>query len=138
MSYLFDTNAISEPLRRKPSPDYLAWLKRIEPERQYTSILVVAELLAGAYGSPAPEKWLSRLENDVLPMVTVLDFNYGCANAYGKLRAHLRSIGKPIGDVDTQLAATALYFGLTMVTANGKHFKDCPDLKLHVFKPGQA
>ncbi|GMU55527.1 MAG: ribonuclease VapC [Candidatus Xenobia bacterium] len=138
MAYLFDTNAISETLRRRPNPEYLGWLSSVPAEQQFTSLLVVAELLAGAYGSPSPGKWLERIENEVLAAITVLDFDYACAHQFGKLRAYLRGLGRPIGDVDTQIAATALTFDLVLVTANSKHFNQVPGLTTRAFQPGEG
>lgn len=138
MAYLFDTNAVSEVLRRRPNPDYLNWLRTVPAQDQFTSILVVAELLAGAYASPATDKWLERLEQDVFPTLIVLEFDHRCAHTYGKIQAHLRAKGTPIGDTDVQIAATALAFDLTVVTANEKHFERVPGLRLHIFRGGGA
>ena len=49
MSFLFDTNAISETLRRRPNLGFVDWLDSLPPEYQFTSIVVVGELFAGAY-----------------------------------------------------------------------------------------
>ena len=43
---------------------------------------------------------------------------------YGRLKASLRSIGKPQDDLDLLLAATASVHGLQMVTRNTRHFAD--------------
>jgi tRNA(fMet)-specific endonuclease VapC len=136
VSYLFDTNAISEALRRKPNPDYLRWLRSLSPEHQFTSIVVVAELYAGAYHSPSVDKWLTRIENDILPRLTILGFDLDCAREYGKIRARLQKLGSPIGDLDTQIAATAMRHELTLVTANVVHFQRIPELQLKTFRPG--
>lgn len=136
MPYLFDTNALSESLRKRPNPDYLSWLCQVPAEHQFSSIVVVAELLAGAYESADPEKWLQRIESDVLPALTILEFDYNCAREFGKLRAFMRRLGRPIGDIDTQVAASALAYDLTLVSANSRHFALVPDLKLRPFRPG--
>jgi predicted nucleic acid-binding protein len=136
LSYLFDTNAISEPLRKKPNPTYVEWLLTLAPEHQFTSIVVVAELFAGAFHSPAVEKWLDRIENDILPRLIVLGFDLHCAREYGRLKANLQQAGKVIGDLDLQIAATAVRHRLVLVTANEEHFRRIPDLQLRTFYPG--
>ncbi len=138
MSYLFDTNAISEPLRRRPNREFIGWLGALRPEDQYTSIVVVAELLTGAYRAAATAKWLERIEAHVLPSLTVLGFDLECAQQYGRLKALLGRAGTPIGDVDTQIAATALRHGLAVVTANTGHFGKVPNLQLETFTPGET
>ncbi|MBT9582739.1 PIN domain-containing protein [bacterium] len=135
MAYFFDTNAISETVRRQPNAEFINWLINVPRSEQFTSIVVAAELYAGAYGSDSPEKWLKRLESDLLPRLTILDFDMGCAHIYGQLRCALRRQGQPIGDVDTQIAATSLRNNLTLVTANTRHFKRIPGLRLKEFTP---
>lgn len=135
MAFLFDTNAISEPLRPRPNEVYLAWLRQLPRGEQFTSAIVVGELYAGAWMSGAPQKWLRRYEDQILPRLTILPFDLPCAQVYGQLRAELARIGTPIGDADTQIAATALRHDLTLVTANRRHFERIPQLKLRLFAP---
>jgi tRNA(fMet)-specific endonuclease VapC len=47
-------------------------------------------------------------------------------------------LGIPIGDIDTQIAATAIRHDLTLVTANIKHFRKVPGLALKTFTPGAS
>ncbi len=138
MSYLFDTNAISEVFRRRPNPEIVRWLQDLPREEQYTSTVVVAELYEGAYRSRARERWLTRIAERVLGTMTVLAFDLDCAHEYGRLQAQLRSSGVPIGDVDTQVAATALCHRLTIVSANERHFRWIPGLQVRSFTPGDG
>ena len=136
MAFLFDTNAISELLRRAPNPDFSAWVGALPREEQFTSIMTVAELMAGAEASTAPEKWRRRIEEHVLPRLTVLPFDMEVAREFGRVKASLTARGSPIGDADTLIAATALRYGLTLVTANVRHMSRVPALPLHSFTPG--
>jgi tRNA(fMet)-specific endonuclease VapC len=97
---------------------------------------VVAELYEAAYRSAAREKWLQRIEEGVLPAMTVLGFDLACAQEFGRLQAQLKDDGTPIGDVDTLIAATALRHGLTVVTADDRHFQRVPGLRIRTFTPG--
>lgn len=137
MGYLFDTNAVSEILRPRPNTELVEWLSELPREDQYTSSIVVAELFAGAFRSANPDKWIDRIENAVLPVLTVLGFDAACGRTYGEVHAALSKTGKPIGDVDTLIAATALHFGLEVVTANVKHFERVPGLGIRAFTPGR-
>lgn len=136
MPYLFDTNAISEVFRPRPNPELVRWLGELPREEQHTSTVVIAELYEAAYRSPAREKWRARIEEEVLPTMTVLGFDLACAEEFGRLRARLRSAGTPIGDVDTLIAATALCHGLTVVTADAGDFRRVPELEIRTFTPG--
>src|SRR6185503_2783110 len=103
MAYLFDTDAISETLKPKPAASYVRWLQAVPREDQYTSPVVAGELFKGAYRSNAPAKWVRRI--------------------YGQIRAELESVGKMPGEADLQIAATALFHDLELVTGNLRHFQ---------------
>lgn len=40
-SYLFDTDVISEVLKKKPALLYMQWLQAIPPEQQYVSVIIL-------------------------------------------------------------------------------------------------
>jgi predicted nucleic acid-binding protein len=128
--FLFDTDAISELLKPKPAADFVRWVRSVPKEEQFISAITAGELYQGAYASAATERHLENIENRVLPAVTVLPFDTAVAKAFGRLRAELYAAGTPLEDADLQIAATALYHGLTLVTGNIKHFRRVPDLAL--------
>ncbi len=66
----------------------------------------------------------------VLRWVDVLSLNRSIMKRYARLRGQLRQSGMLIGDADTLIAATALYYNLTLVTANTRHFSRIPQLIL--------
>ena len=137
MDYLFDTNALSELLRPRPNRRLVKWVSELHPARQFTSAVVVSELYAGAFRTPNRAKWLARIVDDVLPRVQVLPFDLVCARACGELDAYLSAKGGRIGRADVEIAATALVHGMTLVTANLRHFERVPKLALHAFVPGE-
>lgn len=129
MAYLFDTDAISEVLRSRPLPDYVAWLETIPREEQFTSAVVVGELFEGAFLSPHRDRHLKNIQERVLPAVTVLPYDAAVARVFGRIQATLQNAGTPIGDSDAQIAATAVYHELELVTGNLRHFSRVPGLK---------
>lgn len=131
MAYLFDTDAISELLRPRPLKPYLDWLKTIPREDQFTSAVTVGELFKGAYRSAARERHLKNIEDRVLPAVTALPFDVSVARVFGKVRARLEQTGNILPDTDLQIAATALYHDLQLVTGNVRHFERIPDLRIN-------
>lgn len=130
MPYLFDTDAVSEVLRSRPLPDFLEWLETVPRERQFTSAVTVGELYEGAFRSAARDRHLDNIEERVLPAVTVLPYDEGVARVFGQLRAHLEKRGQLLPDADLQIAATALYHGLQLVTGNLRHFERVPELEI--------
>jgi predicted nucleic acid-binding protein len=137
MSYLFDSNAISEVFRPRPNELFTAWLQTVAREDQYTTTLVLGELYTVAYRSKAREKWMRRIEGAVLPAMTILTMDIRAAQVYGEIRGQLMNEGRPVGDADLQIAACALRYELTLVTANVKHFERVPGLNLKRFAPGR-
>jgi len=131
MAFLFDTDAISELLRRRPAIAYLKWLMNVPREEQYTSAVVIGELYKGAYRSEAREKHLTNIEQRVLPSVTVLPYDLGTAKVFGKIRARLEEAGTILPDPDLQIASTAIHHGLELVTGNPHHFNRVIELKLN-------
>ena len=131
MAFLFDTDAISELLRKRPAPSYIKWLMNIPKEDQYTSAVVIGELYKGAYRSQARERHLANIEDRILPSVTVLPYDLGCAKIFGKVRGYLEETGANLPDADIQIAATAIYHELTLVTGNLSHFERIDKLRLN-------
>jgi len=130
MAFLFDTDAISEVIRPKPLPAYLEWLRKISREDQFTSAISIGELLHGTFRVARRERHLKHIENRLLPAVTVLPYDVAIAREYGRIRTELESADIPFPCADIQIAATAIYHGLTLVTGNISHFRRIKRLHL--------
>lgn len=130
MAFIFDTDAISEVLKRRPLPAYVAWLRTIPRADQFTSAVVVGELFKGAYRSADASRHLRNIETRVLPAVTVLPYDVEVARIYGVLQAQLEAAGRVLADADLQIAATAVHHDLELVTGNLRHFRRVTGLRL--------
>jgi predicted nucleic acid-binding protein len=130
MPWLFDTDAISELLKKRPAPRYVGWLAAIPRTEQFTSAVVIGELFRGAYRSTDSARHLENIVSRVLPAVTVLPFDTAVARKYGEISAALQGKGQPLADADLAIAATALHHGLDLVTGNVRHFKHIPGLRI--------
>ena len=131
MAFLFDTDAVSELLRPKPAAGYVRWIRSVPREDQFASAITIGELYQGAYGSAATERHIENIEKRVIPAVTVLPFDVAIAKVFGRIRAELYAAGKPLEDADLQIAATAIFHGLELITGNIKHFQRLPELSLN-------
>jgi tRNA(fMet)-specific endonuclease VapC len=129
MAYLFDTDAISELLRPRPAPAYVEWLSGVPREGQFTSAVVLGDLYRGAYRSPARERHLANIRQRVLPAVTVLPYDVAIAEVCGLLSAQLEEAGQSLADADLQIAATAVYHNLELVSGNLRHFARISQLR---------
>jgi len=128
MSYLFDTDTLSNPLKKRPSLALLQRLASTPAEEQFTSAITVGEMIYGAHKSTRAEYFIEQLNTKVWPSVSVVPFDTDAADIYGKLRAHLERRGTPLAEPDLRIAATALAHGLTLVTAKTDHFSRIPGL----------
>jgi tRNA(fMet)-specific endonuclease VapC len=137
--YLFDTDAISEIFRPRPLPAYLRWLAGIPRREQHTSAVVIGELFAGAFLAADPARHLRNIRDRLLPEITLVPFDLGAAEEYGRIRAALTAAGTPLPDADLQIAATAISNRMVLVTGNLKHHARIPGLQLsHVLADARA
>jgi toxin FitB len=133
VSFLLDTNTISEWQKPQPNPGVIAWMRVADEEELFLSVATLAELRYGVERmSPGKrriqlEQWLDyevpqRFEGRILPV------NMQIANAWGRLVAHRDSSGRPISAIDAFLAATAEVHSLTLVTRNVDDFVGAGDV----------
>ena len=52
--YLFDTDALSQIIKKNPSLAFIRKLASIEPEQQFTTSITIGELVYGAHKSDRP------------------------------------------------------------------------------------
>ncbi|HEV3456993.1 MAG TPA: type II toxin-antitoxin system VapC family toxin [Thermoanaerobaculia bacterium] len=131
MGFLFDTDAISEVLKKRPAPLYLQWIEKLPRVEQFTSAVVIGEMFRGAYRSAEPLRHVESIESRVLAVVTVLPYDVAVARVYGQIQASLSRVGRTIADADLQIAATAIHHGLTVVTGNLQHFERIPGVRVN-------
>jgi tRNA(fMet)-specific endonuclease VapC len=126
MKYLLDTNAWIA-LLNYPSGAVAKKLQSHFPSDVATNSVVISELLVGVYKSMLPAANLALVQQ-ILGQFKCLVFDEVSADHYAKIRAHLESIGMPIGPYDMQIAAIAKQHGLTVVTNNFAEFSRVPGL----------
>ncbi|MFL5241125.1 MAG: type II toxin-antitoxin system VapC family toxin [Gemmataceae bacterium] len=127
MSFLFDTDICSYHLKR---PSGLIHRFVQYSGRLHLPTIVLAELFAWAYRRPNPASLLQAMAKDLLPDVTVLDFDSDCAEQFGKTRGTLLQQGIQIPTTDLMIASVALVHNLTLVTHNTTDFQNIPVLRL--------
>lgn len=125
MSYLIDTNVVSELIRAKPEPRVVSWFNALPDAALYLSVLTLGELRKGVEklpDTPRQEKLRLWLENDLLTWFgqNLLPVDARVADRWGRL---LAEAARPVPAIDSLLAATALQHDLRLVTRNEKDFK---------------
>ncbi|MBY0329416.1 MAG: type II toxin-antitoxin system VapC family toxin [Acetobacteraceae bacterium] len=129
--FLLDTNVVSEAVRQRPSPALIEWLGAQPDEGLYISTLTVAEIRRGILEKEAGrrrrelEAWFAGAEGpQALFAGRVLPFDERAALEWARIMAEGTAAGRPRSALDMVVAATAAAHGLTVATANEKHFRD--------------
>lgn len=120
MTYLLDTNVISEVMRREPAPQVATWFR--SQSRIVTSAVCLEELVFGlrSRSALAKEAWLRNLLADVGVVHPVTDT---AAQWAGFQRARLQSEGRTVHQADALIAACAWEHALILATRNTKDFE---------------
>lgn len=127
--YLFDTDALSNVVKKNPSPHFVERLERTSRETQFTSAINIGEIYYGASRSSHGEKIIRAFEEKVFPNLTIIPFDEGSAKIYGELKARLEKKGIVKNEPDLRIASIALQHKLILVTGNTKHFESIPGLE---------
>ena len=129
MLYFIDTNICISCMRGSLKTEELGDKFILHEDNIRIPIIVVAELLHGAYHSKRVEENLMQTL-DFLADFEILSFGAEEADAYGRIRASLERKGKVISDNDMLIAATALVRNAILVTNNTREFSRIDGLKL--------
>ena len=126
MSYLVDTNVLSELRRKAPNVRVVEWFSRRPASTLYLSVLTLGELRKGVEGVADTDRrtaLLDWLEADLPNFFTgrILPVDVHVADRWGRMVATAR---RPVPAVDSLLAATAAHHGLSLVTRNVRDFAD--------------
>lgn len=128
MSFLLDTNVVSEWTKPRPDPGVIAWCASVDEDRTLISVVTIAELRYGIERLPAGrrrarlEEWL---EHELLDRFEgrILSIDAATGDAWGKVVARADREGRPANTMDAFLAATAELHQLTVVTRNIGDFR---------------
>lgn len=128
MSFLLDTNVVSEWVKPRPDPGVIGWLANADEDRVFLSVVTLAELRYGIERMAESNRRV-RLDSwlrDELPLRfegRVLPIDAAEADAWGRIVARCEAAGRPIGTAGAFLAAIAETHGLTLVTRNTSEFE---------------
>jgi hypothetical protein len=128
MSFLLDTNVVSEWVKPSPNPGVVAWLAGVDEAQVFLSVVTLTELRYGIEHMPRGrrQKRLGTwLENELPARFEgrILAIDRAVADACGKLVARSEAAGRRIEAMDAFIAATAEVHQLTLVTRNTSHLQ---------------
>lgn len=116
-SYLLDTNIIIAFFRQEENV-----VQRVSQADVYVPIIVVGELVYGAFNDNRSESDLARIHAFIAD-VNILGCDVQVTEAYGAIKAAQRRKGRPLPENDLWIAAIAQRHALTLVSRDG-HFEE--------------
>lgn len=130
--YILDTNHAGTLLRDEHAP---LWAKLRPLTRSQCGLCrpVVGELWYMVFNSARPASNRPKLEA-LLAQFDVWEFDEAAAVEFGRVRAELRRLGRPIPTFDILIAAIARANGLVLLTADA-HFAAVPGLATENWLP---
>lgn len=124
--YLLDTDVLSalRKDKRRRDPRVATWFSSVEPADVFLSVITITEIEFGIERKRSTDRqFADRLANWLAMTLNafgdrVLSLSPRIAYRWGRLGGRIGNL-----ELDLAIAATALEHGLTVVTANERHFK---------------
>ena len=128
MTYLLDTNTISEFTKAPPDERVMAWFASIPGSSTHLSVATVAEIRMGVENRRINrhgvdlERWLNE---QLLPRYgeRIVTVEPDIADYWGRYMLVFRNLGRRDYAIDALIGATAAARGLTVVTRNERDFE---------------
>jgi predicted nucleic acid-binding protein len=128
LSFLLDTDVLSQLVKSPPREDVIGWMERQRESDLYLSVITIMEIRAGI-SSMAPGRRRDAYEHFLTREVMVrfsdriLPVDQRIADECGRLLGENEKRGHHPSATDALLAATASVHGLAIATLNRKHFE---------------
>lgn len=131
MSYLLDTNTVSELMKPSPAPAVVSWIEQHESEC-FWSAVTVGEIEKGIALLPTGRRRNILQEAFQVFMqageARVLSFDLLVARRWAILTSSAQRKGRTLSVMDSMIEATALRWDLTLVTRNVSDFVEARTL----------
>ncbi len=136
---VLDTNVISELMKASPSPRVTEWWSQQQSAELFTTTVTMAEILYGIEILPKGKRRDSLLlEAEAVFMQDlagrILPFDEEAARAFAEIAAQRRAEGRPVAELDAQIAAIARSRRAILATRNTSDFEGCG---VHLANPWQ-
>ncbi len=134
MDLLIDTSVLIAVERSGSRPESV--VESAGDRRLHLAAITASELLHGIHraDSAVRRDRRERFSEAILTSLPVLAFDLETARVHARLWADLTRRGQPIGAHDLQIAATALFHGLSLATTNEREFRRIAGLELEIWK----
>ena len=137
MSWLLDTCALSEYVRKAPAPAVIRWLDEQDESSLFISVISLGKIEKGILKlrasdprrSPKLTAWLGKVEQRFAGRILPVDT--AALHVWAQIAATAELAGQPLPVMDGLIMAIAQCHGLTVVTRNVQDFT----LYSQVFNP---
>lgn len=119
LSYLIDTDWVIDHFNKIEKVTLK--LKELRPAGIALSVISLAELYEGVYYSKDPAT-SQRILETFFREFQLLGVDEDICKVFGRERGYMRKKGKMISDFDLLIASTCLYYNLTLLSNNRRHF----------------
>lgn len=134
-SYLLDTNALSEPSRKRPDAGFMDWFTAADEHSLFTSCIVLGEIKKGIMllTDAKQQKKFDTLLNEIMGSFNgrVVEIDREVSLLWGALVAAGQRSGRTPPAIDALIAAQCIAHDLTLVTHNVKDFEQFVNLKVY-------
>lgn len=127
MSFMLDTNVVSELRKSTPDPTVLIWFRQVPEEQLTICVLTLGEIQSGISRLDSGSKkadlvlWFKRLRESFRNQI--YDIDESVSLKWGDLAAQSLKRGKQVPVVDGLIAACAITNSATLVTRNTGDFE---------------
>ncbi len=127
---LLDTNIVSATMAPTPPASVIEWLNHQDTLGLYLSTVTIAEIGYGLWVLPDGKR-RHALEDRFAKFVAtgfehrILSFDERAARLYPEVMGHRRTLGRPLGVLDGQIASIARANDLAVATRNVRDFEEC-------------
>jgi toxin FitB len=127
---ILDTNVVSELMRPLPSKAIAKSLSPYPAQDLCTTTVTLAEILYGIEILPAGKRKRELLAGagrlfQIVLEGRILSFDEPAAQRFSQIAADRRRCGRPIAELDAQIAAIAHVHSATLATRNTTDFEGC-------------
>jgi tRNA(fMet)-specific endonuclease VapC len=119
LRFLLDTNICIYIIKARPQ-HLLARFTKLAVGEAAMSVVTYGELEFGARKSRKAASLTTLAQ--IRTLLPALPVDVSVAERYGRIRAELETIGRPLGNNDLWIAAHALALKITLVTNNRREF----------------
>jgi len=125
--YLLDTGIAGHLIAKRKGVDERVRQAALKGDRVGICMPVLGELWAGMHGSASRDRNVQQMKH-ALARLRIWPFDRKAAEEYGRVFVELKRIGRPIQQIDMQIAAIAFSLGNCTVVSGDSDLAAVPGL----------